>query len=97
MNVKPTMIKLCYTYEKLKSKHEGENKKALQPDKIVEYNDSERNAISIDKADEVIEIETHFRGKYIVLINREETLADGLGDVVFHESIGDVLDEIRCD
>jgi len=39
----------------------------------------------------------HFRGKYIVLINREETLADGLGDVVFHESIGDVLDEIRCD
>jgi len=65
MNVKPTMIKLCYTYEKLKSKHEGENKKALQPDKIVEYNDSERNAISIDKADEVIEIETHFRGKYI--------------------------------
>lgn len=37
----------------------------------------------------------HFRGKYIVMINREETLADGLGHLIFHESIGKVLDALE--
>lgn len=37
----------------------------------------------------------YFRGKYFVLINRDETVADSSADLVIHDSVGKVLSEIE--
>ena len=37
----------------------------------------------------------YFRGKYFVLINRDETAADSSADLVIHDSVGKVLSEIE--
>lgn len=34
----------------------------------------------------------YFRGKYLVLINRDETPMDGSADLVIHDKVGEVLD-----
>ena len=38
----------------------------------------------------------YFQGKHIVLINRDPTEADSLADLVIHDSIGKVLEKIKC-
>lgn len=38
----------------------------------------------------------YFRGRYLVVINRQSTPADNKADLVLHESIGAVLSEIDC-
>jgi NAD-dependent deacetylase len=35
----------------------------------------------------------YFRGKYLVLINKEETSMDSMATLVYHDSIGKVLSE----
>lgn len=37
----------------------------------------------------------YFRGKYFVLINRDETAADSSADLVIHDSVGKVLSQIE--
>ena len=37
----------------------------------------------------------YFNGKHLVLINRDPTGADGLAELVIHDSVGKVLDEIK--
>lgn len=36
----------------------------------------------------------YFRGKYLVLINRDETPMDGSADLVIHDKVGEVLDSL---
>lgn len=36
----------------------------------------------------------HYHGKYLIIINKQETSYDKYADVVFHESIGDVFSKI---
>ena len=38
----------------------------------------------------------YFRGRYLVVINRQSTPADNKADLVLHESIGAVLSKIDC-
>ena len=37
----------------------------------------------------------YFRGKYLVLINRDQTPTDSMADLVIHDSIGKVLEQIK--
>ena len=37
-----------------------------------------------------------YHGRYLVIINKGKTKMEGKADLVFHDSIGKVLDEIRC-
>lgn len=37
----------------------------------------------------------YFRGERLVIINRDPTPADGMADLVFHESVGEVLDDVK--
>ncbi len=38
----------------------------------------------------------YFRGRYIVLINRDETSLDGNADLVIHGNVGEVLSQIKA-
>ena len=37
-----------------------------------------------------------YHGRYLVIINKGKTKMEGKADLVFHDSIGKVLNEIRC-
>ena len=37
----------------------------------------------------------YFRGKYLVVINRDPTSVDGQCDLVLHDKVGEVLDKIK--
>lgn len=37
----------------------------------------------------------YFNGKYIVLINKSQTMADNRADLIFHDSIGKILGELK--
>lgn len=38
-----------------------------------------------------------YHGKYLVIINKSKTRLEGKADIVFHDSIGKVLDAVRYD
>lgn len=38
----------------------------------------------------------YYRGKKLVLINRDATARDGAADYIFHGNIGEILGQIRC-
>ena len=40
---------------------------------------------------------SYFRGNYLIIINKESTSLDKYATLVFHESVGDVLDEALKD
>lgn len=37
---------------------------------------------------------SYFRGQYLIVINNEETFVDKYASIVFHENVGDVLDQV---
>lgn len=38
----------------------------------------------------------YFKGKYLVMINKSETQADSMADLVLHKSLGSVFEQLKC-